>query len=194
MKYRMLQRRGFLIGVFGIAIALSNCAAPQPESPAPSGTNPIPSPLPSGALIYGASGQPVNLEPGNITDGNSIIVQNQIYNRLMQFKPGLTDLEPGLATNWTASKDGKTWTFKLRQGVKFHDGTAFDAEAVKFNVERWWDPKHPNGYRNAGKVYEIWQQIFGGFRGDARFPASVGKSGQSFHSPICPQTTLCSLS
>jgi len=167
MNQRVLRRRGFLAGMVGVAIVLTNCAAPQLEtSPSPGATNPISSPIPAGALVYGSSGQPVNLEPGNITDGNSIIVQDQIYNRLMQFKPGSTDLEPALATNWTVSKDGKTWTFKLRQGVKFHDGTLFDAEAVKFNVERWWDPKHPQGYRDSGKVYEIWQQIFGGFRGE----------------------------
>lgn len=50
--------------------------------------------------------------------------------------------------------------------MKFQDGTNFNAEAVKFNIERWWDANHPNGYRDAGKVYEIWQQIFGGFRGN----------------------------
>jgi peptide/nickel transport system substrate-binding protein len=153
----------------GVAIALSSCGAPQqPAASPPSSASPQAStaPIPQGALVYGSGGQPVNLEPGNITDGNSIIVQDQIYNRLMEFKPGSTDLEPALATRWNVSKDGKTWTFKLRQGVKFHDGTAFDAAAVKFNVERWWDPKHPNGYRDAGKTYEIWQQIFGGFKGE----------------------------
>ncbi|MGA9381999.1 MAG: ABC transporter substrate-binding protein [Phormidium sp.] len=117
-------------------------------------------------LVYGSGGSPVNLEPGNITDGNSLIVQQQIYERLLEFKPGTTDLQPSLATSWSVSADGKTWTFKLRPGVKFHDGTNFDADAVKFNVERWWDAKNPNGYRNAGKSYEIWQQIFGGFKGD----------------------------
>jgi peptide/nickel transport system substrate-binding protein len=104
------------------------------------------------------------LEPGNIVDGHSIFVQQQIYNRLMEFKPGTTELEPALATEWAASPDGKTWTFKLRKNVKFHDGTAFDAAAVKFNVDRWWDATNPNGYRNAGKTYEIWSQLFGGFK------------------------------
>jgi peptide/nickel transport system substrate-binding protein len=124
----------------------------------------------SGVVVYGSGGQPANLESGNVTDGNSLIVQNQIYNRLIQFKPGTTELEPSLATSWTASPDGRTWTFKLRQGVKFHDGTNLDANAVKFNVDRWWDKTNQYGFRNAGKTYEIWGQIFGGYKGD---PASL---------------------
>ncbi|MGI0485961.1 ABC transporter substrate-binding protein [Pantanalinema rosaneae CENA516] len=156
---RKFRRYGILALVLTIAIALTNCAVNnQPSSP-PTATSPT-----TGTLIYGSSGQPVNLEPGNITDGNSIIAQNQIYNRLLDFKPGTTELAPALATEWSVSSDGKTWTFKLRQGVNFHDGTPFNAEAVKFNVERWWDANHPQGFRNAGKIYEIWQQLFGGFK------------------------------
>lgn len=48
---------------------------------------------------------------------------------------------PVLATEWSVSDDGKTWTFKLREGVNFHDGTPFNAEAVKFNIERMLDPE-----------------------------------------------------
>jgi peptide/nickel transport system substrate-binding protein len=63
-------------------------------------------------------------------------------------QPQYTKLVPMLATSWTVSKDGLTYTFKLRQGVKFHDGTDFNAEAVKFNIERWLDPnvRNPNRY------------------------------------------------
>lgn len=148
--------------VCAIALILANCkSAPKSDR-----TTTTTSPTNQQVLVYGSGGSPVNLEPGNITDGNSLIVQQQIYERLLEFKPGTPDLQPSLATSWSVSADGKTWTFKLRLGVKFHDGTDFDAEAVKFNVERWWDAKNPNGYRNAGKSYEIWQQIFGGFKGD----------------------------
>lgn len=150
----------FLLSVIcAFTLFLFNCRN-QPSTPpnAPSATA-------QGVLVYGSGGQPVNLEPGNITDGNSAIVQDQIYDRLLEFKPGTTELAPSLATSWSVSKDGKTWTFKLRSGVKFHDGSEFNADAVKFNIERWWDANHPNGYRNAGKNYEIWPQVFGGFKG-----------------------------
>jgi peptide/nickel transport system substrate-binding protein len=123
-------------------------------------------PAPDGTLVFASAGQPVNLEPGNITDGNSLYVQQQIYDRLVHVQPGATTLTPGLATQWRASNNGLAWTFKLREGIKFHDGTAFNAEAVKVNIERWWDPKDDLGFRNAGKTFEIWANLFGGFKGD----------------------------
>ncbi|HEY9897207.1 MAG TPA: ABC transporter substrate-binding protein, partial [Candidatus Sericytochromatia bacterium] len=151
----------WLAVAFVCAIALTNCTSSnQQRAVTPTGSTTAP----GSALIYGSEGQPINLEPGNITDGNSIIVQDQIYDRLITFKPGTTDLKPSLVTEW-GTTDPTTWTLKLRQGITFHDGTAFDADAVKFNVERWWDPQHPNGYRNAGKRYEIWAGLFGGFKG-----------------------------
>lgn len=148
-----------------LTIVLSNCNSSPSKQTTNNAPANSPAAAPPAALVYGAGGQPVNLEPGNITDGNSIMVQDQIYNRLIDPKPGTTDLEPSLATDWKVSQDGKTWTFKLRPGVKFHDGTDFDAEAVKFNFERWWDEKNEFGYRNAGKSYEIWGNLFGASKG-----------------------------
>ncbi|MCC3594492.1 ABC transporter substrate-binding protein [Microcoleus sp. PH2017_28_MFU_U_A] len=151
--------------VFGMAVIVSNCGTPANISNnSPTATTPAA--VPPGALVYGAGGPPVNLEPGNVTDGNSVIAIDQIYNRLTDFKPGTVELAPSLATEWSSSTDGKTWTFKLRSGVKFHDGTDFDADAVKFNVDRWWDAKNPHGYRDSGKTYQIWKNFFAGFKGD----------------------------
>ncbi|MCC3606795.1 MAG: ABC transporter substrate-binding protein [Microcoleus sp. PH2017_29_MFU_D_A] len=151
--------------VFGMAVVLSNCGTPANISNhSPTATTPAT--VPPGALVYGAGGPPVNLEPGNVTDGNSVIAIDQIYNRLTDSKPGTVELAPSLATEWSSSTDGKTWTFKLRSGVKFHDGTDFDADAVKFNVDRWWDAKNPHGYRDSGKTYQIWKNFFAGFKGD----------------------------
>ncbi len=117
-------------------------------------------------LVYGANGDPVSLEPGNITDGISILVQHQIYDRLIDFKDGTTEPAPGLATSWKPSANNTSWTFKLRKGVKFSDGTPLNADAVIFNWQRWWDPKNPYGYRDQGHTYEIVGQLLGGFKGD----------------------------
>lgn len=117
-------------------------------------------------LVYGGNGDPVSLAPGVITDGISITVQRQIYDTLVDFKDGTTDPIPGLATGWKANANNTSWTFNLRKGVKFQDGTPFNADAVVFNWQRFWDPKNQYGYRDQGITYEIVGELLGGFKGD----------------------------
>lgn len=93
--------------------------------------------LAAGTLVYGAPGEPVTLDPGNASDSPSLQVQTQLYDRLVNFKPGTSTPAPGLALSWSANPAATVWTFKLRPGVKFHDGSAFNADAVVFNVNRW---------------------------------------------------------
>ena len=165
-SWRRIKFIGLAIVTCVLAIALVNCGGPSTTPDADTGSSPAgESTAETTALVFGAGGQPVNLEPGNITDGNSLIVQEQIYNRLIDFVPGSTELVPSLAEEWTVSDDGLTWTFTLREGVTFQDDTDFNAEAVAFNVQRWWDPEFEFGYRDAGKLYEIWGYLFGGERG-----------------------------
>ncbi|KQR35986.1 ABC transporter substrate-binding protein [Deinococcus sp. Leaf326] len=127
----------------------------------------LPSASAAGTLVFGGNGEPVSLESGNITDGISILVQRQIYDTLVDFKDGTTDLVPGLATSWSSNAAATSWTFKLRPGVKFHDGTPLNADAVVFNLSRWWDKAHPYGFRNQGRTYEIVGDLLGGFKGDS---------------------------
>ena len=117
-------------------------------------------------LVYGGNGEPVSLEPVNITDGISILVQHQIYDTLVHFKDGTTDTEPGLATSWKSNATGTQWTFNLRKNVKFHDGTPFNADAVVFNVNRWFDKSDKYGFRDQGRTFEIVGDLLGGFKGD----------------------------
>ncbi|GGR07212.1 ABC transporter substrate-binding protein [Deinococcus ruber] len=121
----------------------------------------------AGTLVYGAPGEPVNLDPGNASDNPSLQVQTQIYDRLVNFKPGTSTPTPGLALSWTTNSTATVWTFKLRPGVKFHDGTPFNADAVVFNVNRWWDKNAEAGFRDQGKTYEIWSDLLGGYKGEA---------------------------
>ena len=94
-------------------------------------------------LIYGRPVDNLPLDTSTSSDIESQRVMRQIYDTLVAFKPGTYDIVPSLATEWKTSPDGKVWTFTLRDGVKFQDGTDFNADAVVFNIERWWDKSNP---------------------------------------------------
>ena len=85
----------------------------------------------------------MNLDPAQVTDFNSNRVGRRIVEPLVTFAEETTQLVPGLAESWTISPDGLQYTFKLRKGVKFHDGTPFNAAAAKFSIERQINPEHP---------------------------------------------------
>jgi ABC-type transport system substrate-binding protein len=96
-----------------------------------------------GTVIYAAGADPDNLDPANAESNPSEAVNRMMYENLAKFDEKLR-IVPGLATKWEQSKDGLTWTFFLRKGVKFHDGTPFNAEAVKTFVERMIGPEKPS--------------------------------------------------
>ena len=96
-----------------------------------------------GTLVFAQGQETVGLDAHVITDGFSANNTSNIYDTLVRFAAKGTSVEPSLAESWTTSADGLVWTFNLRKGIEFHDGTPFNAEAVKFNIERQVDPKHP---------------------------------------------------
>jgi peptide/nickel transport system substrate-binding protein len=112
-----------------------------------------------GTLVFGAEADPVVLDGALVSDGTSIRILYQIYEGLTALKPGTSDVIPSLATDWETSQDGLTWTFNLRDGVKFHDGEPFNADAVCFNFNRWYN--FPAAFQNANVSY-YWQYGFGG--------------------------------
>jgi peptide/nickel transport system substrate-binding protein len=113
-----------------------------------------------GTLVFAGASDPVALDGAVVSDGESLRVITQIFETLVALKPGTTEPEPGLAESWEANDDGTVWTFKIRQGVTFHDGETLDAEAVCFNFDRWYNFKGP--LQNPGATY-YWQVVFGGF-------------------------------
>jgi peptide/nickel transport system substrate-binding protein len=113
-----------------------------------------------GTLVFASSADPVALDGILVSDGESSRVIEQIFETLIDLKPGTTDLEPGLAESWEANSDGTAYTFHLRQGVKFQDGTDFNADAVCYNFNRWYNFK--GSFQNPSATY-YWQVIFGGF-------------------------------
>lgn len=115
----------------------------------------------SDTLVFGAASDPTNLDGALVSDGESLRVITQMMEGLVTLKPGSTLVRPQLATSWKSSNKGKTWTFNLRSGVKFHDGTAFDAKAVCFNFDRWYNFPGPLQSSSASYYYGT---FFGGFR------------------------------
>lgn len=98
---------------------------------------------PPNVLIVGQIAEPKSLDPQTVTAVNDFRILMNLYDGLLRYKDGSLEVEPALAESWTISDDGKTYTFELRKGVSFHDGTSFDAEAVKFNFERILNEDHP---------------------------------------------------
>jgi peptide/nickel transport system substrate-binding protein len=96
-----------------------------------------------GSLVVAQAAGPRKLDPVRVTDTESIEVGGLLFEGLVRWRPGTTDIVEGLARTWKVSADGKRWTFELRPHVRFHDGTTVDAEAVVFSFERLLDPAHP---------------------------------------------------
>lgn len=116
-----------------------------------------------GTFTFARGADSSTLDPAAEWDNEVARATCQIYDTLVGLKGNTTLLEPRLATEWSVSADNLTWTFKLRQGVKFHDGTDFNADALLFNFNRWWDQE--NTYHGGGS-YDAFYETFGGFKGE----------------------------
>ncbi|GAA3906419.1 ABC transporter substrate-binding protein [Microbacterium invictum] len=90
-------------------------------------------------FVFAASSDPANLDPAFAQDGETFRVSRQIFEGLVGTVPGTADPAPLLAEDWESAPDGMSHTFTLKEGVTFHDGTPFNAEAVCFNFERWYN-------------------------------------------------------
>jgi ABC-type transport system substrate-binding protein len=127
-----------------------------------------------GTFVVAIPGEIDNLDPAMISDSNSSYVMNQVMQGLVGLEPGsISKIAPVLATKWDVSADGKTYTFTIRQGVKFHDGTDLDAAAVKYNYDRWI-----NLPKNLQQYAYYFGAVFGGFGADANI-ASVTADGDT---------------
>lgn len=116
-------------------------------------------------FVVGLPAEPIQLDPAVAVDSASLQITRQLYDTLMSLEGAPAEIRPGLAERWEASPDGTVWTFHLRRGVRFHDGTPLDAAAVVWNFERWRrsdHPQHVNQVR-AGRSFEYWSSQFGGF-------------------------------
>jgi peptide/nickel transport system substrate-binding protein len=111
-------------------------------------------------LVFGASADPVIIDGAYVSDGESLRVVRSIFEGLVTTEEGGTEIIPALAEEWTTSEDGLEWVFSLREGVTFHDGEPFDAEAVCTNFDRWYNF---TGIQQSGNVSYYWQTVMGGY-------------------------------
>jgi len=99
-------------------------------------------------LVVGQIAEPKSLDPSTVTAVNDFRIVMNIYDGLVRYTDGKLEVEPALAKSWDISSDGTVYTFNLRSGIKFHDGSDFNADAVKFNFDRMLNKDHP--YHNTG--------------------------------------------
>lgn len=111
-------------------------------------------------LVYCSEGSPEGFNPALYTSGTTFdATSRNIYNKLVEFERGTTKIVPGLAESWTVSKDGLSYTFKLRKGAKFHTTKGFKpsrdvtADDVLYSFERQWKADHPD-HKLSGGSYE----------------------------------------
>lgn len=167
--------------------ALAACAAPSPVQPPVPGTEPTatgqpsppypaatvaasPTPAPTAPpatlvpppaeFTVGLPAAPSNLDPATATGSAELLITRHIYEGLTAYAAGGTTVVPALAERWETSADGLTWTFTLREGVAFSDGTPLTAEAARQNFDRWLAGTPPGDYA-------VWRAMFGGFAGEA---------------------------
>jgi len=117
-----MRLRGLLTAV---VIAVAACTPSMPAS---------------GSLVYGLTLAPSGIDPHLNASSELGIPLSSVYDTLVFLDPETGKFVPGLAKDWTVSPDGTTYTFHLRRDVIFHDGTRFDAQAVRANLEYTLNP------------------------------------------------------
>jgi dipeptide transport system substrate-binding protein len=117
-------------------------------------------------LVYCSEGSPEGFNPQYFTTGTTADASSvPLYNRLVEFDLGTTNLVPGLAESWVAAPDGLSYTFKLRRGVKFHSNDKFkptrdfNADDVLFSYNRQADPNHPFAKTTQGQTYAYFEDM-----------------------------------
>ncbi|WP_083701439.1 ABC transporter substrate-binding protein [Tersicoccus sp. Bi-70] len=137
------------------ALALSGCVQSQ-RTESGNGGGSV-----NSTFVFAASSDPKTLDPAFASDGESFRVSRQVFEGLVGTKPGTADPAPLLAESWKTSADGLTNTFELKKGVKFQDGTAFNAAAVCANFDRWYNFK---GIQQSENLAYYYTSLFKGYK------------------------------
>ena len=129
MSLAQLTRRSLMASGIALAMSMGTVTGAVAQTP-------------PGVLIVGQIAEPKALDPAAVTAVNDFRILMNVYDGLVRYKDGTLEVEPALATAWEISEDGTVYTFTLRDGVSFHDGSPFNAEAVKFNFDRMLKEDH----------------------------------------------------
>jgi peptide/nickel transport system substrate-binding protein len=149
-------------GALVASLALAGCADSQRDDETSSSGG--------GTFVFAGSAEPVSLDPFFASDGETFRVSRQIFEGLVATEPGTADPAPSLAKSWDVSDDGLTYTFQLQDGVTFQDGTTFDADAVCFNFDRWYNM--PESSQTDDLTY-YYAALFRGFKTGDRSDEAV---------------------
>jgi peptide/nickel transport system substrate-binding protein len=110
-------------------------------------------------LIYAQPEDPKTLDPINTDIAEAVHVLTNVFDTLVTYHDETTEIVPALAKSWSRSDDGLTWTFHLRSGVTFHDGTPLTSDAVKVSLERLIQPDHPLAFDKARPYQSAYNMI-----------------------------------
>lgn len=111
-------------------------------------------------IVWVQNAEPISMYLNDETDGETNAAGEQVFKSLLQYKLTSAEVEGALAESYSVNKDLTEWTFKLRKGVKFSDGTPFDANDVVLTYVVAWDAKHPLHKGNTG-AFEYFRGFFG---------------------------------
>ena len=167
MKLSKSFKKGLLgLTTLALVATFASCAESQrdPEGTASEGAA-------DSTFVFAASSDPLMLDPALASDGETFRVARQMFEGLVGAAPGTTDVEPLLATEWETRRRRQVAHLHPAEGVKFHDGTDFNAEAVCANFERWYNWTGLNQNENISYYYG---KLFRGFK--------TGKTGGIYDS------------
>jgi len=158
----MMKRFKVLVVLFTVfALVLAAGCSGTKEAPKPT-TAPAEKvdPKVGGTMVIGVGADATGLDPELVMNNESGFVMSLLYDRLVHFKPGTSEVVAGLAETWKISDDGKEYTFNLRKGVKFHDGSALTAKSIAADYARVIDPNHKNYFKKLQGVNSFASDTF----------------------------------
>lgn len=177
LVHRTSWRRLWTAAIAATALITAACTSSEVSSTGSSAS----SSAEERPLVVAQVAEPASLDPHAVTAVNDFRINVNIYDGLVRYDADSLNVEPALATDWTISDDGLVYNFTLREGVTFHDGSEFNAEAVVFNFERMLNEDHP--FHNTGPF-----PLAGQFYGNLETVEAVGdyEVEMTLSSPFAP--------